>query len=363
MKDVFILFGFVLAVLLIVGKLNEREKTFPQFFTILLLLNFAFYHLISYLLYCPHPYEIPYLREWFYLLEAGGFVLFLFKGPTHYGYCLSVATAGRPFFKRYLLHFVPGIVYALLYLPFAGMRSAEALASGYDGLFFPEHRIVHIATIILCVIVYDVYLIMCVVRLYPLLRKYPNRNLVFKVMLFSYAAGIVTTSFWPIDIINNVEFTDDVRFGSALYLIIIYLISRRYPERMVQMEVESRRNNYLKTQLQGENIESIIASLERLMSEEKLYRTQINLANLAKQLNIRQHQLSELLNAYMKTTFANYINDHRVDEAKRLLQASPDMQIIEISLEVGFNSLSVFYREFKKRVGVSPAEFRKKLVA
>jgi len=363
MKDLLILFAFLLAIALITGKLFEREKTLPQLFTILLLSNFAFYHIISYLLYCPLPFEIPRMNEWAYFLEAMGFVLFLFKGPTHYGYALSVVTSGKSFPKRYLLHFLPGIIFAAIYLPVAGMKISAAGASGGASIFFPGHHTIMLISVFLCVIIYDAYLIMCIILLYPMLRKYPKRNMIFKVILASYVAGICTTSFWPVDIMMRVEFTDDVRVGSLFYLIIIYLISCRYPERMVQLDIESKRTNYLKTQLQGVDTESIVARLEDLVHVEKVYKSQISLADLAGQLNIRQHQLSEILNSYMKTTFANYFNDQRVEEAKHLLESRPDLQIIEISLEIGFNTLSVFYREFKKRVGSSPAEYRRRFIS
>jgi AraC-like DNA-binding protein len=96
------------------------------------------------------------------------------------------------------------------------------------------------------------------------------------------------------------------------------------------------------------------------MKDDKLYKEDINLTMLAAKLDLRQHQLSEILNSCLNTTFGKYINDLRIKEAALLLESHPELQIIEISLETGFNSLSVFYREFKKRTGISPAEHRRK---
>jgi AraC-like DNA-binding protein len=359
MSDIFILLGFVLALLLIAGKLLEKDKTLARLFTILALSDFAIYHLISYLLYCKHPFNIPFLHQWAFVIEALGFILFLYKGPLYYGYCLSVVTAGNPFPKRYLLHFIPGIVFAAIYLPVAYVKASSADA-GSASLFFPGHDSVFLFSVFLSVFIYDIYLISCILKLYPMLRKYPGNNLVFKVMILSYATGLFSASFWPIDIMKNVEFTDDVRIGSMVYLVILYLISCRYPERMVLRDAELKKGNYQKSQLQGLDIETTVSRLDHFVREEKAYKTELSLSALARKLDIRQHQLSEILNSYMNTTFANYINDHRVDEAKLLLESRGDMQIIEISLEIGFNSLSVFYREFKKRAGMSPAEYRSK---
>lgn len=358
MKDVLIVSGFLLALILILGKLNERERTLPQFFTILLLLNFAFYHLISYLLYCPHPFSIPHFQQWAFVLESLGFILFLFKGPTHYGYCLSVSTAGKPFPGRYLLHFLPGIIYAAVYLPIAYTRTMTGIADGNDSVFFPGHRTVYLTSIFTCVIIYDIYLVNCIRILYPLVKKYPKRNTIFRVMIVSYFAGIITTTFWPFDIMMNVEFTDDVRLGSLIYLIIVYMISCRYPEKMILLDNDTNRMQYRKTQLQGIDTELVIDRLDLIMRKEKAFKSNISLAELAKKLQVRNHQLSEILNSYMKTTFANYINDLRIDEAKQLLISNDGLQINEISSDIGFNTLSVFYREFKKRTGMPPAEYR-----
>lgn len=56
-------------------------------------------------------------------------------------------------------------------------------------------------------------------------------------------------------------------------------------------------------------------------------------------------------------TPANYIRTTRLKEAQKLLQIST-LSISEICYQVGFNDLSHFSKVFKKRVGISPAEYR-----
>ncbi len=357
-KDIFIIFGSLFAFVLVVGKLVERDGTIQRFLTILILFNMGIYQLISYTLYCNPGITIPEINKWAYILEAAGFMIFLTHGPLQYGYCHSVLSARTPLPERYWLHFLPGIIYAAFYLPFAHIKTTMAIASGDTSLFFPGHDRIYLLSIILTVISYDSYMFICVKRLAPHLSKQSNRFKIFRVMAGVYIFGMIFVSFWPIDILLNINFTDKARMATSLYIIIIYAVSCRYPERMIFVDPGTKKKKYLNTQLQGMNVEEVILQLNSLMHNEKIYKDKITLKDLAGLLNIRQHQLSEILNSYMKTTFSIYINDLRVEEAGHLLRTRADLKIIEIALEVGYDSLSVFYREFKKRTGISPAKSR-----
>ncbi len=56
---------------------------------------------------------------------------------------------------------------------------------------------------------------------------------------------------------------------------------------------------------------------------------------------------------------SQFINSLRLSHAENLLLHT-DMDILTVSMESGFNSLSNFYTDFKKRFGCSPLQYRKK---
>jgi AraC-like DNA-binding protein len=60
----------------------------------------------------------------------------------------------------------------------------------------------------------------------------------------------------------------------------------------------------------------------------------------------------------MGISYSDYLLNLRLANAEQLLIKS-DSKIIEIALASGFNSISYFNREFLKKNGVSPGEFRK----
>ena len=104
----------------------------------------------------------------------------------------------------------------------------------------------------------------------------------------------------------------------------------------------------------------LIQQLNTLMQEKQLYKeTDVKLQSVAKNIHISTHKLSQLLNDNLGKSFASFINDHRIDEAKRLLQENNQFTLEAIGFESGFSSKSSFYATFKKAVGKTPSEFQK----
>ena len=95
------------------------------------------------------------------------------------------------------------------------------------------------------------------------------------------------------------------------------------------------------------------------MTEEMLYRDEdLTLGQLSEELELSVHQLSQYLNEQLNKNFATYINEYRVDEAKRLLVETPDQSVLSIGYQGGFNSKSGFNRAFMKTTGKSPSAYR-----
>ncbi len=76
---------------------------------------------------------------------------------------------------------------------------------------------------------------------------------------------------------------------------------------------------------------------------------------------ISPHKISTVLNLLESKNFNSYINGFRVEKIKENLKNEQYQKytIDAIGSEVGFNSKSVFYREFKKHTGQTPFEYRK----
>lgn len=96
-----------------------------------------------------------------------------------------------------------------------------------------------------------------------------------------------------------------------------------------------------------------------LMEKQKPYREgKLTIADLASQLNIQPNYLSQVINEKLNRNFYDFVNGYRVEEAKQRLLAEPERTILDIALDSGFNSKSVFYKVFKQQCGMTPSQFR-----
>ena len=62
----------------------------------------------------------------------------------------------------------------------------------------------------------------------------------------------------------------------------------------------------------------------------------------------------------MKKSFVSYVNEVKIREAERML-LSTDMSITEIGECVGFSTSAYFIANFRSQLGITPAQYRKKI--
>ena len=89
------------------------------------------------------------------------------------------------------------------------------------------------------------------------------------------------------------------------------------------------------------------------------YDKDLSLSEMEKALHISKYYISHLFAEKLKIGFNDYVNSLRVSHACRHLRHS-DLSVTEISSMVGFSTLRTFNRAFKKQMGCTPSEYRKK---
>lgn len=90
------------------------------------------------------------------------------------------------------------------------------------------------------------------------------------------------------------------------------------------------------------------------------YAEDINLESVADRVGLHPSYLSSLFRKEENITFLNYLTNIRVEEAKRLLREGRKVHYIARS--VCYRSEQYFSSVFKKRTGLSPADYRGKFL-
>jgi transcriptional regulator GlxA family with amidase domain len=87
----------------------------------------------------------------------------------------------------------------------------------------------------------------------------------------------------------------------------------------------------------------------------------MRLKEIAKYAALSQFHFNRVFKRFMNKTPFEYVTERRIRRAKSLLKET-SLNVTEISLQVGFESVQSFSNLFKKKVGLSPSKYRKKVL-
>jgi AraC-like DNA-binding protein len=153
-----------------------------------------------------------------------------------------------------------------------------------------------------------------------------------------------------------------LRDDSALLIIDYYEASAESQRSIVaNPRRQCDKAKYAKSGLADEQLQLHKRALGRLMRNHELYlRPGLTLPQLAEAVGCSVNHLSQVINAGFGVGFFDFINRHRVEHAKALLEnLDQHGAVLNVAFTVGFNSNSAFYSAFKKHVGMTPAQFRR----
>ena len=119
----------------------------------------------------------------------------------------------------------------------------------------------------------------------------------------------------------------------------------------------STENNTLPIEVESHYWTELQAYMQR---EKPFLESKLRIADLAGQLDMPVHHLSQTINRRADHSFSEFINRYRVDAAKELLKGT-DKTIAAITFDAGFSSESAFYRHFKNFTGQTPKQYRRDL--
>jgi len=101
-----------------------------------------------------------------------------------------------------------------------------------------------------------------------------------------------------------------------------------------------------------ERLEKIVRYIEANLERK------VSLDQLARHVGMSNPGLSRFCSRHLPGGFSSFLIALRLDRATHLLLSS-SYTILYIALSCGFESISHFNKQFRKRFGVSPSDFRK----
>lgn len=319
----------------------------------------------------------------FKLLSISLLSLFLLHGPFLYSYTRTLVS-GRPQFSwKNLFHIIPFVLFNLYVLisslspEISGKLNMEQLSSEYDP------PVLFILLLILTALSGPVYLLMTI----GLFRKLDinifnnysssadiDLNWLRKLVL---VFGIVWTILICITIIHHVFrmfslvfCTDGLFLSLSVFVILVGYFGLKQKlifsseDVLVTGEDTKTLAKYSGSRLTDSEARKYAQELTEYMRSSRPYlNPDLSLSQLATEIGITSHYLSQVINERFKLNFFDFINRYRVEAFKESLKDPKyrNYSFLGIAFECGFNSKSAFNRIFKQETGLTPSQYKKSL--
>jgi AraC-like DNA-binding protein len=107
------------------------------------------------------------------------------------------------------------------------------------------------------------------------------------------------------------------------------------------------------------NNQGRVSKLMQFIQEN--FRTEITLEQAASVADLQLHSFCRFFKQLTHHTFSDFLNEVRIGFACKLLQQS-DLPVTQVAYECGYSNISYFNRTFKKIHGITPRDYRQKLI-
>ncbi len=297
---------------------------------------------------------------------------FLF-GPLHYVYVRLMISPGRRLARREWLHILPFAIFKAYMLPFHLSSAAEKFRF-IENMNEAGKPLALASFEWVMILQGNVYLILSLLLLQRHSRTIKDSfssidkiNLTWLRNLTIGSAGI-----WLLVFIVNIlpviglPLTEDadhfIAPATSIFIYVMGYLSLRQREIHTGEADLTPVPKYQKSGLSSEQAENYLRRLRQFMETKKTYtKNDLTLNELAEHLAIPAHHLSQIINDRLRQNFYDFVNNYRVEEAKKRLldPAYQHLTILAIAYEVGFSSKSVFNAAFKRHANMTPSQFKK----
>jgi len=314
--------------LLILSKRNQTQKGRVFLGLLLIVLAIRMTKTVAY--YFTENHQLfPYF-------ENLGFMAHSCVGPFLYLYLKKFIDVDFVFEKKYFLHFIPAGLILLLSSVLTDYiwvdRKLYVVLLYQLGLYFP----------------FCFRLIM---------QNGKSLNLFEKKWLWFLTIGL--GSVWLAYVANSLGLVPYISaavvFTLASYVLLYLVVDN--PNLFAPKTPAIKKEHGYSNELDQRLMLKLVACLEK---DKPYLNPGLTMPQCAKLIQLTPHRFSQLINQNTRQNFLEFINNFRVEEAKNKLRDphKNNLTIASIAYEVGIHSLSTFNAAFKKRLKMTPSEYR-----
>jgi len=319
----------------------------------------------------------------FKLLSITLLSLFMLHGPFLYVYIQALISGRQRLSRALLWHILPFALFNLyilissFYPELSEKLNIERLSADHDPPFL------FLFFLIVTALSGTVYLLLTV-RLFRKLdiRIFNNYSSSTDIDLgwlrkLVLVFGIVWTILIGVTIVHHVFHmfsmvfcTDGLFLSLSVFVILIGYFGLQQKlifsteDAAVTREDTTTLTKYAGSRLTDTDAQLYAERLTGYMNSSRPYlNPDLSLSQLAEEIGITSHYLSQVINEKFKLNFFDFINGYRVEAFKERI-ADPgysNYSFLGIALECGFNSKSAFNRIFKQVTGLTPSQYKKAL--
>lgn len=320
----------------------------------------------------------------FNLLSISLLSLLMLFGPFLFGYLEALVTNKRRILLIDLLHLVPFILFNL-YILFATFSPDLSVKLNIEKIG-PEYNppILFIFFLIMTAISGTVYFLLTIklfkrldIQIFNNFSNATNMDLswIRKLVL---VFGVVWTALISVTVIHHVLqlfsmafCTDGLFLSLSVFVILIGYFGLKqkiiYGNEDIIVPVESgnKQTRYAGSKLSNSDEKHLADQLKKHIDSSKSYlNPDLTLSQLATEIGISSHILSQVINGQFNLNFFDFVNQYRVEEFKQRI-VNPNYEkysLLGIAFDCGFNSKSAFNRIFKKSTNLTPSQYKEKVI-
>lgn len=303
-----------------------------------------------------------------------GFAYFL-EGPALYWYTRSMIYKDFSFRRVDVLHLLPAVA-AQAYLYFAYHRYPASVQSdlvlsfqifsttgGYHDIFVTAQRSV--------VVVYGAVCLFQLFRYRTLLKdSYSSIEKIDFVWLHLLTGGFLLTwiwslvthvfgLYWPGDTSDIMGIIGNYATFILINILTFYTLMYSGVFEGISQDARHSRSED-QDPVDPDHVDRILAAME---TKKLFLNPRLTLDEFAGHVKLPPRRVSSAIKRRLGRNFLEFVNSYRVEQAKRILAdpANSGDAVLDIASKSGFNSKATFNRFFKKFVGVTPTEYRRRL--